>query len=377
MRKSVALIALAVQSAYGATFNVSNSTELQAALTTAATNGQDDVIVLAPGTYTGAFDHYTNENYGIVILRGLNRDTVILNDAKLTFRYTRSAPSVFMGDMTIKGVSSVASDYLSVARITWRASSRLGATAEDSAFIGSGGLSGSAYRSVFIGNSTPGTGAVRGDVYDSLFIGNTALEYCETLFVGRYCGWESHGGGVSGTANNSIFIRNSAGVGGAVSGTATGSYFSGNSAKRNTSLYEPGVRINNYSPVGAAVYGSATHSEFYDHKTAAVWTNTQDVYDNILDPASIAGGTPFQGRNTAPSTFANQTECLINWAETNYPQHFPAWGGSYETKPYRFRYYPAAGTYLGTSAQDGKVYYLKDKLHDLGALKEWLAASGC
>jgi hypothetical protein len=61
---------------HAAIFCVGDSTDLQNALTTAASNGQDDVIKISAGTYAPsgagsvAFSYYTNENFAIDIQGG-------------------------------------------------------------------------------------------------------------------------------------------------------------------------------------------------------------------------------------------------------------------------------------------------------------------
>ena len=50
------------QSIHAAIFKVTTSEELQAALSTAAANGGDDEIFLAPGTYFGSFKYFSEED---------------------------------------------------------------------------------------------------------------------------------------------------------------------------------------------------------------------------------------------------------------------------------------------------------------------------
>lgn len=66
------------------TFNVSTTPELRTALTTAATNGQDDTIILADGTYKttddgqGTFKYLSNEDNNLT-LKGSSSANVILS----------------------------------------------------------------------------------------------------------------------------------------------------------------------------------------------------------------------------------------------------------------------------------------------------------
>lgn len=75
--------------------DVSNVTELRAALTTAASDGKDTIIYLADGNYTttedglGQFQYSTSQNYTLTI-KGSNRDNVILsgeNISRVLFLY--------------------------------------------------------------------------------------------------------------------------------------------------------------------------------------------------------------------------------------------------------------------------------------------------
>ncbi|MFZ5452798.1 MAG: right-handed parallel beta-helix repeat-containing protein [Thermodesulfobacteriota bacterium] len=74
------LLCLSISPVRGATFNVNNPSEFQTALTTAAGNGQDDVVNVAAGSYnlTSTLQYASVENYALVI-NGAGRDTTILN----------------------------------------------------------------------------------------------------------------------------------------------------------------------------------------------------------------------------------------------------------------------------------------------------------
>ncbi|MBC8458446.1 MAG: right-handed parallel beta-helix repeat-containing protein [Deltaproteobacteria bacterium] len=56
--------------ASGATFCVSSATELQTALTKAASNGEDDTIQIVQGTYFGNFVYASTEAYGVTVKGG-------------------------------------------------------------------------------------------------------------------------------------------------------------------------------------------------------------------------------------------------------------------------------------------------------------------
>jgi hypothetical protein len=68
-------------------FSVSTASEFQSALTTAASNGGDDVITLAPGVYPGNFKYLANEAYALTIQGDPNakREDVILDGERRAF----------------------------------------------------------------------------------------------------------------------------------------------------------------------------------------------------------------------------------------------------------------------------------------------------
>lgn len=77
MKKISTLLFTTLLTAYGATFNVSTTPELRTALSTAATNGEDDTIILADGTYkttddsSGKFIYLSNEDFQLTV-NGIN-----------------------------------------------------------------------------------------------------------------------------------------------------------------------------------------------------------------------------------------------------------------------------------------------------------------
>ena len=62
-------LVLGTGGAWAADFCVSTATELQNALTAAQTNGEDDVIKVVQGTYTGNFT-YTSDQGNSITLEG-------------------------------------------------------------------------------------------------------------------------------------------------------------------------------------------------------------------------------------------------------------------------------------------------------------------
>lgn len=81
------LFCISISPVRGATFNVGNPSEFQTALTTAAANGEDDVINVAAGSYnvTSTLQYSSEENYALAI-NGAGSNTTILdggNDVRI------------------------------------------------------------------------------------------------------------------------------------------------------------------------------------------------------------------------------------------------------------------------------------------------------
>ena len=75
----------------------------------------------------------------------------------------------------------------------------------------------------------------------------------------------------------------------------------------------------------------------------------------------------------------NPTECLFNWAENGLPDVLPAGPQTHVNGPYQFRFYPSQSSYLGVSADQGRLLYIAPNgvLSDLGAREGWYTQSGC
>ncbi len=84
MKKILLLTVILAGSLFSATFNVSSTPELRTALETAATNSEDDTIILADGTYKttddrkGTFIYLSNES-NTLTLQGSSANNVILS----------------------------------------------------------------------------------------------------------------------------------------------------------------------------------------------------------------------------------------------------------------------------------------------------------
>lgn len=76
---------------------------------------------------------------------------------------------------------------------------------------------------------------------------------------------------------------------------------------------------------------------------------------SATQPPANAAALPLRAATTAvaPAAAADQ---LMNFAERAYPLYFPGHQASLDLPPYRYRFYPATGVYLGVA--DGVVYVM-------------------
>lgn len=65
----------------------------------------------------------------------------------------------------------------------------------------------------------------------------------------------------------------------------------------------------------------------------------------------LIGNTSITSADTA-----NDTETLLNWAESNFTQYFPTQQTTQTLDPWLFRFYPETGVYAGVNSSDNGVY---------------------
>ncbi len=85
----------------------------------------------------------------------------------------------------------------------------------------------------------------------------------------------------------------------------------------------------------------------------------------LASDGALYGSLSFHGKCGAgvglvPGIFSlkNSVETIFDWAETNFPQHFPTKEVTQISAPWSFRYYPATKIYLGVNNDDNEVYVL-------------------
>lgn len=78
----------------------------------------------------------------------------------------------------------------------------------------------------------------------------------------------------------------------------------------------------------------------------------------------------------------SRTDCLLRWAERQFPSLLaPAGAGTAVFPPYVYRYYAATGAHVGVAGVPPRVHYLPPgagaAVQDLGPAADWWAQAGC
>ncbi|MFH1954025.1 MAG: right-handed parallel beta-helix repeat-containing protein [Pseudomonadota bacterium] len=261
---SLLLLFLTPIFSFGATFCVSNSTELQNALTTAQSNGEDDTIQIVQGTYNGNFTYPAAEANRLAVEGGYTSgcssrvidpgNTVLdggaIDHVLALVRQTGSADFSLEGLTLQNGNASTVSHGGGLyAKTNGNVTLTNNTFSGNTAYINGGG--------VFVHAS--------GTLTNNTFTENTANYYGGGVYV--YDG--------TGTLTNNIFSGNTArdgGGGGAsvrLTGTLTNNTFSGNTARDGGGAYVgTGTLTNNifsgnttttgYGSGGGAYVGTGT-----------------------------------------------------------------------------------------------------------------------
>ena len=238
MNKILILLFFASFNLFATTFNVSTTTELRQALSDAAGNGQDDVIVIADGTYKttddglGTFIFLDTESYKLT-MRGSHQDNVILSgdstDQILNFNSTNSHSILEIDSLsfvdgytvTLDGGGIFTNHITIINRCNFlRNTGRYGGglivkdlNIKDSIIKDNISYWGGGFRStnaivnntIFDGNSatlTDGGGfsSYYGTINNSIFVNNLAARFSAAFNI------------EIGSVSNSIFINNSSGI---------------------------------------------------------------------------------------------------------------------------------------------------------------------
>ena len=311
--------------AVAATFNVADVAGLRAALLTAATNGEDDVIVLAAGTYaTGGttFTFLPNESNTLTLqgASGTARSQVVLDGGGITsvlnFYCFTSCGSITLQGLVVQngkatgsalkpyggGVNSL--PFLIVSDVSFSGNT---ATFDGGAIYGTSGVT---VTNCNFSNNTAGEvgtygsgGAIYGNygvsVTTSTFSNNTATLGSGGAIYGNY--------GVSVT--NSTFSNNTATVasGGVIYANGSDMTVANSTFKNNTAGFNGGAMYGNYGV-------SVTNSTFSNN---TVTGNGGAIHGTVISANSTFSGNSVGGLGAAiyslsQGTINSDPQSIIN-----------------------------------------------------------------
>ncbi len=286
---------------FGATFCVSNATELQAALTTAESNGEDNTIQIVQGTYNGNFTYASTEAFSLTVEGGYTE-----NCASRTINPANTILDGGGSDMVLALVSQGAANF-SVEGLTVQ-------NGETSSVDNGGGLYITTSGSVTLTNNN--------------FTGNTANNSGGGVYTNT--------GGLS-TLTNNTFTDNTAmsGGGSCISSTGTASLTDNSFTENTTTANGGGVYIryptsgivtltNNTFTGNTARSGGGTYILDYYLLVSGPGTLTGNTF--IENTASENGGGAYVSIASATlidNTFSNNT------AATNRDTLVSGGGGAY------------------------------------------------
>ena len=138
-----------------------------------------------------------------------------------------------------------------------------------------------------------------------------------------------------------------------------------------------------FAPAGAATLTSGAYTYRYYSGTndyLGVSSTNNHVYYMVANGQMQDEGTLYSWLPKANCPVPTQTNCLFNWAETNYPGMFaPAGAVTLTSGFYTYRYYTGTNAYLGVSSADNNVYYMgaNGQMLNEGQASNWYAQAGC
>ncbi len=286
MKKLLTLLTLTSFSLYAQTFSVSTTQELRAALTSSATNAENNTIIISDGTYkitddsSGTFN-YTSSKENNLTIKGSSSANVILSGddqneildfrstqatlklEKLTFTNAKNAYGVFaQSDIEVRDCNFT-NNSTHGGLYVYKSAKVINSTFTNNGSISNGGGGFFAVESA--------------TVVDSTFINNTA----------------TYGGGFRSkfsTVTNSTFTNNHADeVGGGFytqySSTVTNSTFIGNSAKVAAGLHASSITTSSLKVTNSQFidnnstnYAGAIYAQYIIAKNLLITSNSSGIY---------------------------------------------------------------------------------------------------
>ena len=254
-----------VEGGWGAEFCVNNATDLQSALTIAASNNADDTIKVVQGTYTGNFTYASGESHSITLQGGYT--------AACTARVNNPASTILDGNSTGRVLDLYTTDKgdISVDGFTVQngstpyAGGGICATSDSSNPTGDITITNNIIRNNM---ATMWGGGVMAGSYSDTTPGNVTI--VNNVVTGNTVGTGSHAGGVAAASSNYAGS-------GTTSGTVT---FINNTVTNNAAdTFAGGVHVY------AAYTGGIAN--FYNN---IVWGNTASSTADFYANAPTANG---------------------------------------------------------------------------------------
>ncbi len=121
---------------------------------------------------------------------------------------------------------------------------------------------------------------------------------------------------------------------------------------------------------GGVLYGVANNIAYQLNTDGTGFTMlTERILSRSVSPPVLASDGALYGSLTFNGhcevgivrgifSLKNSVETIFDWAETNFPQHFPTKEKTQISAPWSFRYYPTTNIYLGVNNDDNGVYVL-------------------
>jgi len=314
MRKISAVLLFAIflltySKALSAVFCVDNSSALQSALNTAATNGEDDTVLIVQGTYVGNFSYASSEANSLDIEGGFEDNCLDRNiDPINTALYGNNAGRVL--DLSARKSTQLTVNGLALqggtggGLLAWTYSGDVALLNNlitgNSTEGDGGGVAIYASSAVLTNNRIKENsarqcgGGIMVDVENLTLNNNTIAENSANIGGGLY----SWGDGDTHNVRifNNIFTGNSADMaGGMTIGRATG-YLANNIIVENSTIYDGGglniqepyglTLINNTIAMNSAHHGGGVSVDLYNN------SDTVNIYNNILWNNTVAGKVP-------------------------------------------------------------------------------------
>ncbi|MGB5831640.1 MAG: hypothetical protein WBG92_06570, partial [Thiohalocapsa sp.] len=144
-------------------------------------------------------------------------------------------------------------------------------------------------------------------------------------------------------------------------------------------------RALDYILLAPAIAAAGARAQIYDCADEGLPGSLPLAGGPLTEPTCInaADHLPVVAELTVPNVATmpvSNGDCLMNWAETNYPRLFaPAGVVTQYNAPDHYRYYRDTNSYLKISAANNHVYYVDPSgaQQDVGPLANWLPLAGC